>query len=90
MGARNHGRVVPESYEFGVVPIVEKNYAFPDIVQDGVTGFMCESSDEMSYLASALAFDDGKRRKVATAGRKFLESTIANKDACWKAWERVL
>jgi len=86
----SYGRIVPECYEFGVVPIVEKNYAFPDIVIEGETGFMCDSSDEMSYVASALAFDDSKRKAVVKAGRSFLENEISNKEKCWKAWKAVL
>jgi glycosyltransferase involved in cell wall biosynthesis len=82
-------RVVPEAYACGIPVIVERDYAFPDLVVDGVTGYMCGSSDEMSYRASELAFDEEKRKKMCYASNNHLVNEIASKEKCWKPWENM-
>jgi glycosyltransferase involved in cell wall biosynthesis len=83
-------RVVPECYAFGVPVIVEDEYAFPELIIDGVTGFRCKSSAEMSFRASELAFDETRRKKMIFAARDYLEGHMGNKEACWKSWHSVL
>src|SRR5205085_222862 len=86
----SYGRVVPEAYAAGVAVVVEDDYAFGDLVEDGVTGFRCKSSDEMSFRASELAFDEPRRRRMVEAGRAFLINEIASREKCWEAWRRML
>ena len=83
-------RIVPEAYASGVPLIVEKDFAFPELIDDGVTGYLCQSSDEMSFRASELAFDETKRKNVIDAGYDYLRSKIASADLCWKAWQDIL
>jgi glycosyltransferase involved in cell wall biosynthesis len=83
-------RIVPEAYAHGVPIIVEKDYAFPELIVDGVTGFMCESSDEMSYRASQLAFNEDLRHKIIDNARLFLTSHIVNDELCWAPWKQLL
>jgi hypothetical protein len=83
-------RVLIEAYAHGVVPIVERDYAFPELVIDGETGFMTSDSDEMSYRASWLAFHPGQHRRMTEAGRKHLEEVLASEDACWSGWRELL
>jgi hypothetical protein len=85
----SYGRIVPEAYASGVPLIVEDDYAFPDLVIDGETGFRCKSSDEMSFRASQLAFDEARRQKMAAAGREFLIGELSGADKCWSAWEKL-
>ncbi len=85
-----YGRIVPECYAAGVAVVVEDDYAFPELVIDGVTGFRCKSSQEMSSRASELARDEAKRKKMIHAARQFLMEEIADEARCWKAWEKVL
>jgi hypothetical protein len=82
-------RIVPEAYAYGVPMIVEDDYAFPDLIQDGVTGFRCKSSDEMSFHASELAFDEEKRKKLIFAAREFLLNDIASPTKCWEPWKKM-
>jgi glycosyltransferase involved in cell wall biosynthesis len=82
-------RIVPEAYGNGVPIIVEDDYAFPDLIIDGVTGFRCKTSDEMSYRASELAFDEQKRKKMIYAAKSFLENEIASPEKCWKCWREL-
>lgn len=83
-------RIVPEAYAYGVPVIVEDDYAFPDLVIDGVTGFRCKSSDEMSFRASELAFNEERRKKMIFDARDFLINELASKEKCWLPWKRVL
>lgn len=83
-------RVVPEAFVSGVPVIVEDDFAFPDLIQNGETGYLCKSSDEMSFRASELAFDEEKRKKIIHSAYDVLVNEIASKDACWNAWDKVL
>lgn len=79
-------RIVPECYQYGTVMIAENDYAFPKLIINGVTGFVCDSSDEMSFRASELAFDGDKRKKIVKNAFDFLKSVISNKNIIhpWK------
>ena len=63
----NWPRVVLEAWSAGVVVIVDNDYGVAEMVTDGVNGFCVDSSDEASFRASQLAFDDSLRRKMADA-----------------------
>jgi glycosyltransferase involved in cell wall biosynthesis len=83
-------RVVVEAYAHYVVPIVEFDYAFPELIIHGETGFMTSDSDEMSYYASLLANNPKRHRRMAEAGRRYLEQVISDEQACWEPWRKVL
>jgi len=86
----NYPRVLLEAWAHGVVPVVEHDYAFPELVVHGETGFMTSCSDEMSYYASMLAMNPKEHRRIAENGRKHLENRLACPDACWQSWSAVL
>lgn len=81
-------RIVPECFGFGVPIIAENNYAFPTLIENGVTGYLCDSSDEMSYRASELAFNEQKRKNIIYNAYDYLINEIANKGKCWQPWKR--
>lgn len=83
-------RIVPEAYAHGVPIIVEKDYAFPELIVDGETGFLCSSSDEMSYRASQLAFNEPLRKRIILQAQEHLMKEIASEAKCWEAWEPIL
>jgi glycosyltransferase involved in cell wall biosynthesis len=83
-------RVLFETYAYGVVPVVERDFAFPELVVHGETGYMGATSDEMSYYASMLAMNPEEHRRVARNGRRFLNEKLANAETCWLAWQEVL
>lgn len=86
----NYPRVLLEAYAHGVVPIVERAYAFPELVKHEETGFMADSSDEMSYYASFLAMNPAVHRRAAEAGRRHLEDVLTDVQASWRAWRQIL
>jgi hypothetical protein len=83
-------RVLIEAYAHGVVPIVENDFAFPELLVQGETGFMTSDSDEMSYYASMLAMQPERHRRMAENGRSHLERRLTNPDICWNGWTSVL
>ena len=85
----NAPRVLFEAYAHGVVPVVEHDYAFPELVVDGETGFMGRSSDEMSYLTSMLAMNPDVHRRVAKNARAYLEEQLSDAEAGWAGWEAL-
>ena len=82
-------RIVFECYAYGVIPIVENDFAFPTLIRHGETGFLCNNSDEMSYYASELAFNTDKYKRMVLNGINFLKES--NKpEICWKGWAEIL
>jgi hypothetical protein len=86
----NYPRVLVEAYAYGVVPIVEHDYGFSELVIHGETGFMTSESDEMSYFASMLAMNPKEHRKIAENGRRHLEKRLVDPESCWRGWQAVL
>jgi len=86
----NCPRVLFEAYAHGVVPVVERDFAFPELVVHGETGFLGRSSDEMSYYASMLAMNPREHQRVAENGRSYLEEKFFNPEECWSGWRGVL
>jgi hypothetical protein len=72
-------RVLIDAY--GVVPSVERDYAFSELVVQGETAFMPNDSEEMSYYASWLAFHPEVHRRMAENDRRHLEETLVNAEA---------
>jgi glycosyltransferase involved in cell wall biosynthesis len=83
-------RVLVEAMAHGLVPLVERAYAFPEILSksDYLAQFiMCDSSDEMSFKASQLAFNRPLLRKYKAMCRQYAEDNFSNPKLIdnWKA-----
>jgi hypothetical protein len=83
-------RVVVEAYAHGVVPIVEDDFAFSELVDHERTGIRASDSDEMSWWASTLARDPARHRAMAEHGRAFLAGELADPATCWAGWRELL
>ncbi len=83
-------RVLIEAYAHGVVPIVEEDFAFPELVVHGETGYMTSDSDEMSYWASRLAHTPSEHRRLAENGRLHLVENLVPAELCWRPWRDLL
>lgn len=82
-------RVLIEAYAHGVVPVVEHDYAFPELVIQGETGFMGKTSEEMSYYASFLAMNPSEHRRIAENARDHV-ARLMSPEACWEGWKDIL
>jgi hypothetical protein len=83
-------RVLIEAYAHGVVPVVERDFAFPELVVQGETGFMGRDSEEMSWFASWLSMNPKEHRRLAENGRAHLEKVLSDADRCWSGWREML
>ncbi len=86
----NWPRTILESMACGVAVIAEDAWALPQLVENGVTGFLCRSSEEMSFRASQLAFDHTLRRDMVHAAYDRLLVEHANAERSFAAWEDLL
>jgi len=82
-------RIVPECYAAGVPFVGSRDFAFPELVVHGETGFLCESSEEMSACASMLARDEPLRERIIRNGYEHLKANMADAEKCWLPWERL-
>jgi glycosyltransferase involved in cell wall biosynthesis len=85
----NWPRAILEAVASGVAVIAEDDWAMPQLIENGVTGFLCRSSDEMSYRASQLAFDEPLRKRMVHAAYERFLNEHANAErsfAPWRGW----
>jgi Glycosyl transferases group 1 len=86
----NWPRVAFEAWASRVALLVECDYAWPEIVDDGETGFLCRSADEFVYRASELAHDEAKRERIVRSALQQLEAEHCDAQKSFAAWNRVL
>ena len=86
----NWPRTVLEAFATGVAVIAEDDFAMPLLVENGVTGFLCRSSEEMSYRASQLAFDEPLRRRMVHAAYERFVAEHANPERAFAPWRGLL
>ena len=82
----NWPRVVLEAMAAGVPVIAQRAYGTAEMIEDGVTGFLCDTGPEMAARASELAADEPRRRAMIFAARERLDA-LAGDLACWRAWD---
>jgi hypothetical protein len=82
--------VIIEAMAAGVVVIAENDYGVREMVEDGVTGFLCHTSEQMAEVATRLSGDEGLRLRVARNARARVETLMLSDDLCWRAWRNVL
>lgn len=85
----NYPRALLEAMAAGVPIICDRAGGNPEIVQDGVTGFLVESADEAIYRASQLAWDEALRRRMTLDALHWLQENAANPERAWEAWKPI-
>lgn len=83
----NYPRVAIECFAAGVPFIAENNYGFLEQIIDKETGFLCNTSEEMSAAATELAFNEKYRKKIIYAAYDRFNSIWGNRELCWQAWK---
>jgi glycosyltransferase involved in cell wall biosynthesis len=86
----NCPRTLLEAYAHGVVPVVENDFGFVELVVHGETGFCASSSDEMSYYASLLASEPRQHRRVAETARDYVADRFGCAETCFLPWNELL
>jgi len=86
----NWPRIVLEAWASGVPVIVDNDYGVAEMVRDGETGFCVSSSDEASFRASQLAFDEPLRQRIAQNAYQALVDDHANPSRSLAAFQALL
>jgi Glycosyl transferases group 1 len=86
----NAPRVALEAWASGVVVLAERNFGWPELIDDGQTGILCDGADEFVYRASQLAFDDERRRRIVAAAHDRLRAVHCDPHAAFTPWARIL
>lgn len=68
-GLENLPRVAMEAMASGCVPICNRQGGFTEIIEHGVSGFLCSSTQEFIDAATKLANEVALRQTMAKAGR---------------------
>lgn len=83
-------RVVVEAYASGVVPVVQRDFAFPELVKHGETGFLASTSAELSEYATWLAHHHDHRLVMAENGREHLDRCLIDAEASLRGIRGVI
>jgi glycosyltransferase involved in cell wall biosynthesis len=87
--SESYCRVVVEAQAHGVVPVVPDDYAFPELVVPGSTGFLARTTAEMSEYATWLAHHPRQRMRMARRGRRRVEQLVSE-PVCWAPWPAIM
>lgn len=85
----SYGRAVIEAMASSVVPIVENDFAFPEFIVDGETGYLEATSEDMSERATWLAHHPEVHRRVARAAREYVVE-LSKDEQCIKGWQSLI
>ena len=61
-----------------------------ELIENGVNGFLCRTSDEMSHRASELAFNEPLRKKMVHAAYERFLDEHANPERSFAPWRNVV
>lgn len=86
----NWPRTILEAMASGVAVLAEDDWALPQVIENGVTGFLCRTSDEMSYRASQLAFDEPLRKRIVHAAYERFLQEHASAERSIAPWRGLL
>lgn len=86
----NWPRVAFEAWASQVAVLAECDYAWPELIGHGESGYLCRSSEEFAHYASELAFDEQRRRRITTNALRRLVEEHCNARRCFASWKAVL
>lgn len=84
----NLPRVGFEAMAAGSVLVVDNRGGWQKLVEDGVTGWLCEDDREFVYKASRCAFEHDERDEMRHRARQKLEQDWGL-EASAESWEKV-
>ncbi len=84
------GRWIIEAYAAGTPIVTQNDWSYPELIENKMTGILCDSVDDMVIEASELAHNTQKRQQLADNGYERLRSIWANQQRCWQFWSRWL
>ena len=85
----NYPRTGLEAMACGVPVVAENAFGWTEMIENGKTGLLGNTWEEIGDLAAQLESDEGMRLDIAHAARKSLE-TICDAETIWQGWKAVL
>jgi glycosyltransferase involved in cell wall biosynthesis len=85
----NWPRIGLEAMASGSVLIVDNRGGWQQMIQHGVTGWLCDDEQDFVRYASQMAGNPNQRLEIALAARKRLDE-IAGKESCAGSWRDIL
>ncbi len=87
--AENWPRFVLEAMAAGVPVITDDRGGTREMIEDGVTGFLCDSPSDMAVHAGILEQDEAGRIGMARDARAAVER-LSDPEAIWAKWEPLI
>ena len=88
-GAReNWPRIGLEAMAAGVPLVCQNQWGWKEMIEDGVTGFLTKSDDEMAFRLAQLAYDEELRRAIVERARRQVHD-LACPERIGKQWVRL-
>ena len=76
----------------GVPLVCQNQWGWPEMIEDGTTGFLTSDDEEMEYRLAQLAYDEELQQDIARRARSFVEfisirrSSAGSGSICFPAW----
>ena len=86
----NWPRVGLEAMAAGVVVVAENKGGWKEMIDTGITGWLCDTWQETSYRIAQMAYDPCLRDEIVHDARDQLECVLANPNTIWAGWEKLL
>lgn len=87
--AENWPRVGLECFAAGVPVVAQRDWGWREMVEDGTTGLLGSTDEELAHHAACLAYDEALRLRITRAARERLEAELAHPETLWSGWERL-
>lgn len=86
----NWPRVGLEAMSAGVPLVVENQGGWAEMIQHGITGFLCNGEDEIVEQIERLAREPRYRKTITEQARCSVETELANPESWWCEWKELL
>ena len=88
-GAReNWPRIGLEAMAAGVPLVCQNAWGWREMIDDGRTGFLTNSDEEMAFRLAQLAYDEDLRQAIIAAGHSHVRN-LANPDRIGAQWTHL-
>jgi hypothetical protein len=87
--AENWPRIGLEAFASGVPVVAQREWGWREMIDEGRTGFLASSDEELAHWAAVLAYDEPLRLRIARNARERLVDDLACHARLMAAWQRL-
>lgn len=84
----NFPRIGLECFALGIPVVARREGGWCEMIQDGVTGLLGDSDDEISWLAGELIYRPKRRLEIVHNAREWLVKTVSP-EVVWPEWRSI-